>query len=151
MTDMVNINLVVNRLIELSNYGLTNLKIQKLLYYVYGVFLAVKNERPFDETPEAWQYGPVFPEVYHSLKIYGSEPVRHKLPSNSDTIPDRDIEQAIGLVFQHFGKLSEARLIQKTHEPGSPWAQVYERGKKNIVINDERIREYFKKRVIKVG
>lgn len=43
----------------LLNYGndLTNLKIQKLVYYAYGLHLARYNKRLFKEHIEAWDYG----------------------------------------------------------------------------------------------
>ena len=41
----------------------SNLKLQKLLYYVQGFHLAVFGEPLFEEEIEAWMYGPVVPSV----------------------------------------------------------------------------------------
>jgi uncharacterized phage-associated protein len=56
--------------------GITNLKLQKLLYYAQGCFLAAFNKSLFDEEIEAWQHGPVVSEVYHHYKSYGSEHIK---------------------------------------------------------------------------
>ena len=44
---------------------ISNLKLQKLLYYSQGCFLALRDEPLFDSPIEAWTYGPVVPEVYN--------------------------------------------------------------------------------------
>lgn len=44
---------------------LTNLKLQKLLYYQQGFHLAVFGIPLFNEDVEAWMYGPVVPDVYN--------------------------------------------------------------------------------------
>ena len=54
-----------------TNKGLSNLKLQKILYFVYGRYLAKNNLSLFDESIEKWQYGPVTPSVYHTFKDYG--------------------------------------------------------------------------------
>ena len=46
-------------------------KLQKLLYCCYGVVLAKFGVRLTDERPEAWQYGPVFPETLRSIQFFG--------------------------------------------------------------------------------
>lgn len=44
---------------------ISNLKVQKMLYYVQGYHLALYDDRFFNEEIMAWQYGPVVPDVYH--------------------------------------------------------------------------------------
>ena len=52
-----------------NGYSISNLKLQKLLYFVQAQFLVTYNGRPaFEEKIEAWDFGPVVPEVYHYLK-----------------------------------------------------------------------------------
>ncbi len=50
---------------------LTNMKLQKLLYYEQGFHLAYFNQPLFNEAIEAWQYGPVVPLVYEHYKSFG--------------------------------------------------------------------------------
>lgn len=47
---------------------ISNLKLQKLLYYAQGTFLAITNSPLFGDAIEAWMHGPVVPSVYHAYK-----------------------------------------------------------------------------------
>lgn len=50
---------------------MTNMKLQKMLYYQQGFHLAYFGTPLFDEEIEAWMYGPVVPSVYDEYKSYG--------------------------------------------------------------------------------
>ena len=56
---------------EKFNKGITNLQLQKFLYFAYVKYLIRNNEKLFNDPIEKWQYGPVVPSVYHSFKDYG--------------------------------------------------------------------------------
>ncbi len=47
---------------------LSNLKLQKLVYYAQGFHLALFNRPLFMAAIHAWQHGPVVPELYHAYK-----------------------------------------------------------------------------------
>ena len=55
-----------------KNRTVSNLKLQKILYFVQAEFLVTKNQPCFGETIEAWDFGPVVPEVYYEYRMYGS-------------------------------------------------------------------------------
>ncbi|MCK4553566.1 SocA family protein [Candidatus Parcubacteria bacterium] len=54
---------------------ITNLKLQKLVYYAQAWHLANFNKPLFDEDFEAWVHGPVLPDLYHTYKERGSAPI----------------------------------------------------------------------------
>lgn len=54
---------------------LTNLKLQKLLYYAQGWHLALKGEPLFNERIEAWPHGPVVPPIYGKFKKFQWNPI----------------------------------------------------------------------------
>ena len=54
---------------------ITNLKLQKLVYYAQAWFLANFHKPLFDEEFEAWVHGPVLPKLYHIHKERGSSPI----------------------------------------------------------------------------
>ena len=54
---------------------ITNLKLQKTLYYVQGYSLRALNRSAFDETICHWQYGPVVPIVYFAYSTNGANPL----------------------------------------------------------------------------
>ena len=45
---------------------ISNLKLQKLVYYAQGFYLALHDEALFPEDIEAWTHGPVVPVLYHA-------------------------------------------------------------------------------------
>lgn len=75
---------------EVEQAHLTNLKLQKLLYYAQGHHLAWAGAPLFREDLQAWSHGPVVPEVYRAFKDFGSEPIR--LPE-SDPFSWADVDE----------------------------------------------------------
>lgn len=54
-----------------DKFEITNLKLNKLVYYSQVESLRKYNRPLFDDIVEAWQYGPVEPVVYHTFSSYG--------------------------------------------------------------------------------
>jgi uncharacterized phage-associated protein len=146
---------------------ITPMKLQKLVYFAHGWFLALTEQPLISERIEAWQYGPVIPSLYRAFKEYGNRPVDQlhfelEFGSDSDEVSFEDIEivtprlnpdesseaqfavKLIRKVWDSYGKYSPSRLSNATHVPDSPWKQVYKEGKKFEVIPDELIKNYFK-------
>lgn len=93
---------------------LSNLKLQKLLYYAQGLHL-VENRSPlFKDRIMAWQYGPVVPNVYHKYKDYeaGGIPADEKFDPLSI---DENARDFIDVIFEFFGQYSAIRLMQLAH------------------------------------
>lgn len=123
--------------------GLSNLKLQKLIYYSQGFHLAIFGERLFPEKIEAWTHGPVCPEIYHRFKQFGSSPVVF----DEDFEPEKEFnEEQVELleeVFDVFGQFSAWKLRNMTHEE-PPWIQFEQNAEE---ISTEIMREYFKTRL----
>lgn len=54
---------------------ITNLKLQKLVYYAQAWFLANYGKPLFEGDFQAWVHGPVLPELYHAYKERGAAPI----------------------------------------------------------------------------
>lgn len=124
---------------------ISNLKLQKLLYYVQGFHLAVFGKPLFDESIEAWQYGPVCPAVYHHYKDNGSRAI--DIPEEFDVkelgLSDEQIELIID-VYKIYGQYSAVRLMEMTHsEP--PWLST----PLNATIEHNILNDYFKTQIVK--
>ncbi|MBL8233482.1 MAG: DUF4065 domain-containing protein, partial [Bryobacterales bacterium] len=66
---------VANRFLALAardKKPIDHLKLQKLIYFAHGWYLAFTGSPLLTEHVEAWQYGPVIPTVYHQFKRFGS-------------------------------------------------------------------------------
>ncbi|SHM37294.1 Uncharacterized phage-associated protein [Fibrobacter sp. UWB7] len=138
---------IANRLIkyaeiDTANGGerLSNLKLQKLLYYEQGFHLAIFNTPLFTDNVESWMYGPVVPSVYDYYKKFGSNGI----------VPDDDPqliqltsqeEDLLFQVYERYKSYSAIGLMDLTHsEP--PWMNAipHDRG---TVISNESMRTFF--------
>lgn len=124
-----------------SDY-ITHLKLQKLLYYAQGCYLAIKGVPLFDEDILAWTHGPVVDEVYQEYKTYGSEPIIFDEDYNSEEI-DKETQGILKEVFDVFGQYSAWKLREMTHSE-TPWRET----ERNGIIDKEAIKDYFKKEYI---
>jgi len=123
---------------------ISNLKLQKLLYYVQGFALAMYDKPLFDEDIEAWMYGPVVPCVYQEYKEFGSGAIEF----DSDfEIPKTITEEDISLikeVYDVYGQYSALKLMNLTHDE-SPWKST-QTGQGNVIEQAEML-SYFKTRI----
>lgn len=118
---------------------LTNLKLQKLLYYQQGYHLAVFGTPLFSEPIEAWMYGPVVPVVYDEYSRYGSA----VLPEEACPICLTDDEESLfNEVYDSYRDFSAIGLMNRTHSE-RPWVEScpHDRG---TVISCASMETYFK-------
>ncbi|MFN6571950.1 Panacea domain-containing protein [Dendronalium sp. ChiSLP03b] len=98
---------------------MTNMKVQKLLYYSQSLHLALYDEPLFDEIIQAWRYGPVCPPAY---KFY-SEFEAKQLPIPSQEfllqIPNEE-KKLLEEIWRYFGGYHAYRLSDMTHVE-FPW------------------------------
>lgn len=122
---------------ECGDY-MSNLKLQKLLYYVQGVHLAVHGRPLFDEEIKNWEHGPVVPSVYHEFKDNGGAAII--APESGFDVPEFSEEEITTMndVYDFFGQYSAWKLRDMTHEE-IPWKST----NRNDVIPNELIQKYF--------
>lgn len=118
---------------------ISNLKLQKLLYYAQGCFLAVTDEPLFGDDIVAWQHGPVVENIYHAYKNNGAKgiPFEEDFDSSEFTAEENDL---LSEVYTVFGQYSAWKLRNMTHSE-SPWLDTPQ----GEVITKEKIKDYFKK------
>lgn len=121
-------------------------KLQKLLYITYGIYLAVNDSRLFEEHPQAWPYGPVFPTTRNRLLSTDFYGITFSSSEFVALRSDQDINALIDLVFRSFGDWTASQLTEWSHRNGSPWERTVELegftwGNR---IPDDFIKPYFK-------
>ena len=152
---------VCRHVINYSNehdYGISNLKLQKVLYFIQAYFIINKKDHTpcFNERIEAWDFGPVVPEAYHEYKQYGSGDIpsvesfflldkddiwNSKRIEYNDDIITADDKTLIDRVIEKFSNYSATDLVSLTHRQ-SPWIDSYPPYQNNE-ITIEAIRRYF--------
>jgi len=102
--------------------SISHMKLQKLVYYAQGVSLALRGEELFPERVEAWDHGPVVPDLYHRYKEHGSSPIP-KTTIDADDYTNEEIE-ILDEVYEVFGQFSAWKLRNMTHQE-PPWKDAY--------------------------
>ncbi|TDW46057.1 putative phage-associated protein [Flavobacterium sp. 270] len=126
--------------------NLTPMKVIKLTYIAYGWYLALtdKKDRLIDEKPLAWDFGPVFPSLYYSIKQYKKNIITEKIPNPvSNERISGDDEKFLDKIWELYGRFDGIYLSALTHTEGSPWTKVY-RKDMNAVISDDDIFDHYK-------
>lgn len=121
--------------------GISNLKLQKILYFTQAASLALDGKEFFEDKIYAWNYGPVVNDVYHQFKNAQATPIA--LPKDSKYLEFNDATVTfLEDIWQLFGKYSAAKLVEITHSH-TPWKNTYD-GTPNKVISDDLIKDYYK-------
>ena len=126
--------------IETEDY-ISNLKLQKLLYYCQGFVLAITQKTLFTNDIIAWEHGPVVKEVYNKYKDNGALGICPPTDSEEhyyDEITKSEIGNIIDEVWDVYGQFSAWKLRNMTHAE-TPWQKT----KRNDVISNDLLYEYF--------
>ena len=139
------------RLIQNGN-SITPLKLQKILYYLQAWFLVYfKEERLFEEQPEACVNGPVYRDVYDAYRDKGiySQLTLADIGVDEEAVPKvlGELHQSMNLsdekwalieqVLTHYGSMSQDRLVFLTHSQ-LPWNEA-RRGVPPFAYSDQKI------------
>lgn len=127
---------------DLCEGKVTNLSLNKLLYIAHMMYLGNCNEPLTTREFEAWDYGPVEPDLYHKLKAYGSKSVPDIFPYESFS-PDENEYEVIADVANTLGKVRSGVLVSLTHWEHGAWSRVYQQGIRGIQIPNEYVLEEF--------
>lgn len=122
--------------------GITNLKMQKLVYYAQAYHLAIFGIPLFGEEIQAWQHGPVVPDLYHKFKSFDSGPIdaNDYLSDINQTLPE-EVKEFLDEVYEQFAQFSAWRLADMTHAE-DPWKEAI--SNRDHVISHESMRNFYK-------
>lgn len=125
---------------NILNNPITNLQLQKILYYVQGKYIAKYKEPLFDNDMEAWSYGPVIPDVYYEYKNFVSNPITGIYSQIENLFEDDETELIKNIVNETYN-MNVWELVNRTHRE-SPWKDNYVSGFKKQIPMDDLI-EFF--------
>lgn len=125
---------------------ITPLKLQKILYYAQGYYLAMNNKELFPEDFQAWAHGPVNEDVYNKYKDYGCQSI--PAPINGITNFSNELIDFLNDIWNTFGIYDGKYLEEQTHKE-EPWIiarKGYNPGERcTNIITKKSMKEYFKK------
>lgn len=153
---------IINYCNEKGN-SISNLQLQKIVYYVQAAFLVERGKPCFDEEIVHWTYGPVVEKVYNEFRGYGFNPIPkdaryidvvfnnvtnkveiHKHGFDNKLFMNSD-GALINRVVDAYSGFEPFKLVNKTHKE-SPWMDTL----KNQIITKESIRNYYLKNPNKI-
>lgn len=111
---------------------LTNLKLQKILYYIQITSVKELKKEAFANTIEAWKYGPVIPDVYHEYKHHRNNVITIDTPVFA--IDKSQLELIVDKVIKDKGRYTGYALMNMTHNE-HPWLSALKTDSK-IITND---------------
>lgn len=149
-------NYMVNKSIDM-NAPISNLKLQKLLYYVQASKLVETGTAMFEDKISVWRYGPVVESVYHKFKIYANLEIDERVTNRGvDFLEDlltttkydpfdyisSDDQKIIDVVLLAYQEWNAMALVRKTHSE-LPWKNAYDNNDRYISLQE--IEQFYKK------
>lgn len=151
----LDVNIVTDVVIDkMNDYSgkslLSNLKLQKILYYLQAWCLGIHGKELFNGSIQAWIHGPVCVEVYNRFRdtkwlysemlksdILNPEPIQHL---------NKDEDEFINFVLENYGRFSGAELEAMTHNE-SPWIEAREgygpNDRCDVQISNDKMKLYY--------
>ena len=125
----------------------TPLALQKILYFIQGIYMVLFEKPLYEEDCMAWVHGPVYESVYNLFRNFKYNPIEDdRFAIFKDRFEEVNEKKVIDLVINTFGKYSGKVLEEITHEE-LPWKNARigygESEPSREVISKEEIRKYF--------
>lgn len=131
------------RFFERQESAVTNLKLQKLVYYAQGIALGSYSTKLFGDSIIAWEHGPVVKELYDRYKS-GSQPLSSNMNQSIEEVTNNELVQKIlDETISIYGVYTPWVLRNKTHNE-TPWLET----QRDEQITDEKLISFFRKQLV---
>lgn len=129
MTSAVNLaKYIVTKCVN-EDMPITNLQLQKILYYIQRDYLHKYNTVAFCDDVVAWKFGPVVLDVYYMFCFYGAMPIQNKY---DDIFTDDDIDwKLVNEIVERKRILEPWVMVRDTHKLGGAWDKTFNKGEGN--------------------
>lgn len=148
---------VLNQIIsEHPTARITNLSAQKIVYFLHGQYLLSTQTPLVSGYFEAWEFGPVHPTLYGSLKHLGNSPVTQPILRRDirtgawesiEQIKDQNVRRFIYESSGPLLKLTAGQLVDLSHARNSPWDVVSQHGNRRtwgLRLDNDLISRHFR-------
>lgn len=130
---------VAKFILQESEKGLSNLELQKTLYFAELDYRRKYNEALVSDDFEAWKYGPVSREVYKEYCAYGADSIAK--PQNAELNLAEERKQTIRDSISKSGNVPYWQLVEKSHRKGGAWAETYDENTKKVMKKEDIAQE----------
>ena len=123
-----------------QNRPISNLKLQKMLYFIWMDFYKETGRDLFRDEFCAWQLGPVIPDVYDEYCAYAGMPIIATCPVEEINSQDRRV---LDSRIEKYIPISASALVDRAHQPDTPWSLIYKGpARRGDVIPFSRMKEW---------
>lgn len=138
-----------------SGRDITNLSLQKIVYFCHVWSLVKLNKPLVKQKFEAWQFGPVLQYLYRDFKDFERNPITsraQRLDPSTGKLEvvlydfDEDTTQFLKKVIDTYSSIGAGNLVQISHAHGSPWYEAWNYGDKinpGMIIENDAIYKYY--------
>ncbi|WP_289087989.1 Panacea domain-containing protein [uncultured Veillonella sp.] len=105
---------------------ISNLQLQKILYYIQRYFLQDEKRALFKDEIEAWPFGPVVRDVYYQYCGYGALQIKD-IEKPSIVLTNLE-KQVIDNIISEKRSVTPWDLVEDTHREGRAWDIIYKSG-----------------------
>jgi uncharacterized phage-associated protein len=128
---------------------MTQLSLQKMLYFSQGWHLAIREEPLFFEEIRAWRHGPVVREIYNRFRHFGDRPIgKSAMLIQPEAILSNATRSLIDEVWDKYSQYSAHQLVGITHRDG-PWKDMRgdlpKEADSDLLIAEEDMFNWFKR------
>ncbi len=150
---------VANKILDKADergFEVSNLALNKILFFAHGWHLGVFDGPLVSTNFEAWEHGPVSRDVYHAFKSHTDSPITSRAKMLNFETEEWEVADAeltdellefLDRIVDFYGQMTGTKLRAMTHEPGTPWDQVWHSGKIvdiHMKISDDLTKDYFR-------
>lgn len=123
--------------------AMTPMRLLKLVYISHGWMLAIHDKPLFNESSEAWQYGPVVPSIYHAYKHFGGNFITDipKIEPSGFSPEERDLMAGVWDAYRQYTAIQLSAL---THQPNTPWAITRQLSGPGAQISNDLIKQHYR-------
>ncbi|MGB7127047.1 MAG: type II toxin-antitoxin system antitoxin SocA domain-containing protein [Methylovirgula sp.] len=156
-------NLILD-MADTADQPITNLALQKLLYFAHGLHLAETKTALVIGFFEAWQFGPVHPVAYRAFKSAEADPIRFRAclydPFTRAELPlpkctDTEVKARLARTLSVYAGMTPGRLVEVSHAKSAPWQFIVDKARTETIlglrITNDIILARFKFHKISIG
>ena len=141
----INVLRAAKHLCMMSDWTLTNLELQKVLYLANMNYLGEHKKSLIQGNFEAWKFGPVHPKLYHQVKQFCANFIAESAFTKIKDLDPKQHQQEIKILedfHEIFPSGSANALIEITHWEGGAWKKIYVPSKNNVIAQKHILEEY---------
>lgn len=139
--DALDIAKYIIRWCDKNELRITNLQLQKILFFIQKESIRKRGYGIFSNRIEAWQYGPVVPDVFYQFAGFGAMKLVLYEDLFSDVSPkdiiDDKSKEIIEEILREYIHVSPWDLVAKSHVSNGAWSNSISMGEKYPITDQD--------------